>query len=423
MRLFSLKSLHARNVLTLMTGTALAQAIPLAISPILTRIYSPNEFGLFALYMAVVSIATVFVTGRYEHAIMLPRSDRDALHITVLTLMLSIVSCIILMGLVVIFNIQIAGYLGNLNLSPWLYFSPLSILLMATYQSLNYWNNRKAKYRRLAINRALQSGGIAAGQLGYASVGASGLVLGQVTGQILATTAMASIVCREDRGRIHKLNFLRIKTLAKKYINFPKYLILAHGLNTATGQLPILLLSSFFGASTAGLFALTQRVSGGPIALIAGAIGDVFRQEASSAYNTQGNCVDIYIKTLKNLLMISVIPFFVFGLIAPELFAIVFGKEWRIAGEYAQILMPKFLMDFIAGPMSVMFMIAERQRMDLLWQTVLMAISFASLWIGFLYSDVLLALIIYSSGHCLMQVINISMTFAFSKKNKKWREN
>ncbi len=409
------KSTYARNVLTLMTGTGLAQAIPIGISPILTRLYSPEEFGLFALYMAIVSIAAVLVTGRYEQAILLPRQERDAAHIAALVVLLSglVSACLLLM--VILFNSQIALFLGNPKLASWLYWMPASTFLLGVYQGLNYWSNRKAQYKRLAISRTVQSGSASLAQLGYSRIEALGLVGGQVTGQVLATSVLASLIWREDHRLIRVLRPLRSLALARKYINFPKYLIVAHGFNTASGQMPVLLLNALFSATTAGFFTLTQRVMGAPMALVAGALGDVFRQEASQAYIHQGNCLAIYRKTFKRLLIISALPFCIFFIVAPDVFAFIFGMQWRVAGEYAQILMPKFFFDFVVGPLSAMFMIAEKQRLDLLWQIGLVSSAIGSFYIGYWFSDVELALTAYTASHCCMQIVNLGMSYVFAR--------
>lgn len=415
------KSAYARNVLTLMTGTTLAQAIPIAISPLLTRLYSPEEFGRFALYMAVVSIASVLVTGRYELAIMLPRQDKDALHIAAMAIVLSIAISAVLLFVVLFFAQPIAVLLGDAALVSWLYWVPASTMLLGLYQSLNYWSNRKAQYKRLAISRATQSSSAALAQLssGYAGSGAVGLVGGQITGQVLATSVLARLIWREDHRLISALRLRRSLVLARKYINFPKYLIVAHGFNTASGQMPVLLLSALFNTAAAGFFTLTQRVMTVPMSLIAKALGDVFRQEASHAYSHQGQCKTIYEKTFKRLLLISVIPFTAFFFVAPTLFAWIFGEQWRVAGEYAQILTPKFFSDFVVGPLSVMFMIAEKQRLDLLWQIGLVLTGAVSFYLGYLFSDVKLALIAYVASHFCMQIINFNMSYRFAKNKNK----
>lgn len=402
------QSAYARNVLTLMTGTTLAQAIPIAISPILTRLYNPEEFGRFALYMAVAMIASVLATGRYELAILLPRQDKDALHIAALAMALSIAISGLLLLVVLFFAHPIAALLGDVALAPWLYWVPASTLLLGLYQSLNYWSNRKAQYKRLAISRTVQSGSAALAQLGsgYAGSGAVGLVGGQITGQVLATSVLARLIWREDHGLIRALHPLRSLALAKKYINFPKYLIVAHGFNTASGQMPVLLLSALFNTATAGFFTLTQRVMAAPMALVAGALGDVFRQEASQAYVHRGQCKAIYQKSFKRLLLISVGPFTVFFFVAPALFAWVFGEQWRVAGEYAQILTPMAFLQFITSPLSSMYMIAEKQKFDLLWQICLLALVATSFFGGKVFSDERFALAIFSGSYCLMYSIN-----------------
>lgn len=410
------QSAYARNVLTLMTGTSLAQAIPIAISPILTRLYSPEEFGRFALYMAVALIASVLVTGRYELAILLPRQDRDALHIVALAMALSIAISAVLLLVVLFFAQPIAVLLGDAALAPWLYWVPASTLLLGLYQSLNYWSNRKAQYKRLAISRTVQSGSAALAQLGigYAGSGAVGLVGGQITGQVLATSVLARLIWREDHSLIRTLLPLRSVALAKKYIDFPKYLIVAHGFNTASGQMPVLLLSALFNTTAAGFFTLTQRVMAAPMALVAGALGDVFRQEASQAYMHQGQCKAIYQKTFKRLLLLSAVPFTIFFFVAPALFALIFGEQWRVAGEYAQILTPMAFFQFITSPLSSMFMLAEKQKIDLLWQICLLALVVASFFGGKFLSNEKIALTIFSGSYCLMYGINGIVSYSLA---------
>lgn len=402
-----------------MTGTTLAQAIPIAISPILTRLYSPEEFGRFALYMAVSMIASVLVTGRYELAILLPRQEKDALHVTALAMALSIAISGVLFLAVFFLAQPIAALLGTATLAPWLYWVPVSTLLLGLYQSLNYWSNRKAQYKRLAISRTVQSGSAALGQLasGYAGSGAVGLMGGQISGQVLATGVLARLIWREDRELIRALHPLRSLAFAKKYIDFPKYLIVAHGFNTASGQMPVLMLSALFNTTAAGFFTLTQRVMAAPMSLIANALGDVFRQEASQAYIHQGQCKAIYQKTFKRLLLISVLPFAVFFFAAPTLFAWVFGEQWRVAGEYAQILTPMAFFQFITSPLSAMFVIAEKQRLDLIWQIFLFFSVVASFMLGNFYSSTTDALKIFSTAYCIAYGVNGLMTYHFAKNN------
>ena len=414
------KSSYARNVITLMTGTGLAQAIPIAISPILTRLYSPEDFGIFGLYMAIVAIASVLVTGRYELAILLPRNDRDALHIVALAIGLSAAVSALLLVVVLVFNGPITQLLGASDIAPWLCWVPASTVLMGIYTSLNYWSNRKGQYRRLAVSRVVQTSGTSATQLGAAFLrsGPAGLVVGQLTGQLMASSLQARMIYREDQQQIKTLRWGRLRALARKYRNFPRFLIVAHGFNTASGQVPMLLLSTLFNTATAGYYMLIQRVMAAPMVLVAGALGDVFRQEASRAYIHTGNCRAIYVSTFKRLLALAVLPFTVFFFVAPALFGWVFGEPWRVAGEYARIFTPMFFLQFITSPLSSVYMIAEKQKMDLAWQICLLVLVLSAFAIGGIFSNIAIALALFSTAYCLMYAINGMISYQLA--NGRW---
>jgi O-antigen/teichoic acid export membrane protein len=415
------QSSYARNVITLMTGTGLAQAIPVAISPILTRIYSPEDFGTFALYMAIVSIASVLVTGRYELAILLPIKDRDALHIVALSVGLSCVISALLLLVVVLFNHPITQLLGGgPDLAGWLYWCPASTLLMGVYTSLNYWSNRKGHYQRLAISRLVQTSGSSATQLGAGLLhsGPAGFVVGQLAGQILSTSLFAHLNYREDHTKLKTLRWSRLLALARKYRKFPKYSIVAHGFNTASGQVPMILLSTLFNTATAGYYTLIQRVIGAPMGLIADALGTVFQQEASKAYTHTGNCRAIYVSTFKRLLALAVPLFTAFFFAAPALFGWVFGEPWRVAGEYAQILAPMFFLNFVISPLSATYMIAEKQRIDLAWQICLLLLVLTAFGIGIFFSSVQIFLFFFSAAYILMYTINGMISYQLA--NGRW---
>lgn len=403
-----------------MTGTSLAQAIPIAVSPILTRLYTPEEFGFFAVYMAITAILTVLVTGRYELAIMLPKEDDKAINILGLSVFLSFIISLLLLVIVVFLGEEIAELLNSPEIALWLYWVPASTFLAGVYQSLNYWSNRRAHYARLATSRVFQSVSGAGGQLGGGVYGAStgGLIGGQVFGLIISTAVLAKLVNKDDRDLLRRINKKDALIQAKRYKNFPRFLVFAHGLNAASSQIIIVLLTSFFTATVAGLYTLTQRVLGAPISLVANALGDVFRQEASYSYVHHGECLQIYKSTFKKLLLIASPSFLTFYFIAPDLFAIVFGEKWREAGRYAQILTPMFFLRFVTSPLSSMFMIAEKQKLDLFWQAALFLLTSSALVVGYLYHNVVLALYLYMISYVILFSFNCVMTYMMAKGSK-----
>lgn len=410
-----------RNIALLMTGTTIAQAIPVLVSPLLTRIYSPEDFGAFALYLAVASIVAVVVTGRYEMAIIVPKKESDAYHLVALSVMLAAVSCIGIFVCVLMFKSSLQSMFGWGGDSQWMYWLPISVFFMASYQSLNYLCNREGRYKQMALSRIFQSSSMTVIHVvgGYLKAGSVALITGQIIGQVAAAFIMAYMMFVSTPRKSLRVNKHKIIVLAKKYSNFPRYLILAHGFNTASAQSPVLFLSALFGSGSAGFYILIQRVIGAPMVIVAGAIGDVFRHEASREYAKTGQCRSIYRSSFLRLLVISIIPFSIFSLFAPELFVLVFGDTWRLSGEYSQILTPMFFLQFITSPLSTMYMIAQKQKFDLVWQAILFSLLSLAFLIGQYYGDIKVALSWFSGFYSLMYAVNgfISYNLACGK----WR--
>lgn len=358
-----------RNVLTLMTGTGLAQVIPLAVTPILARIYSPEQFGVFALFIAVVSSVSVLATGRYELAIMLPRKDIDAANIAVMSIVINFFVSFLLFAAAWLFNQAISDALGNRSISAWLYFVPLAVLLNGIYLNLNYWSNRKKLYFLMANRRVIQSGGTAAVQLGLGMLraGAGGLVIGSVCGQALAAGMMVRMVHRHSPQLWRSIDKRKMWVLAKRYKNCPKFLVPAHTLGALSMQFPVIFINAAFGLAASGFFMLADRVVGAPLSLVSGSIADVFRQQIGEAYLAGKNCRREFLSALKKLTVIATPPFMVLLFFAPSLFAMLFGEKWRVSGEYAQIMCPMFFLRFISNPLSVVAIIAQKNRYELLW--------------------------------------------------------
>lgn len=368
-----LKNESNKNVFTLISGTIIGQALPIAIAPILTRIYSPDDFGLFGLYLALVSVLGIISTGRYELAVVMPSKKDDAYQLVILSFKIVLLLSFSLLMLVWLFNDIISSLLGNPNIGAWLYWMPLSVFLIGCYQALYYWFNREKTYRVMAKSRVVQSGFLVGGQTGTGMVSklsSGGLIFGHLIGSAVATSYLAGKFCKATKGKF-KSNVESQKKLAATYINFPKYMLLANSLNTLSRQLPIIFFNLYYNSIVSGYYLIIQRVVGAPVSIAGSAVADVFRQEANIAYINRGECKKEFLDVLRKLLLVSVIPFLIFGYVAPDFFALVFGDNWRLAGEYAQILTPMFFLQFIVSPLSCMYMISGNQREDLFLQLLI----------------------------------------------------
>lgn len=390
----------SRNVLTLMTGTTVAQAIPLAITPILTRIYAPEDFGLFALYLSISFILASFITGRYEVAIMVPKLDSDAKNILYIAIIIASIISAILALLIYILSTSIAEFLNAPQIEPWLYLIPITVFLLGVYQSLTYWLNRLQLYRSLAGNRVFQSTSTAGTTLGfgYAGLGATGLIVGGLIGHI-ASVLLLFIKCRAistKNNRKSKCSYKKLYVLAKKYKDFPRYNAPHAAMSVAAFNLPILLIGYYFNSVLTGFFSLASRVLMAPIGIVTYAYGQVFLQKLSQHRSDGLSSENFFNRTMRKLLLHSFIPFITLFIFAPQIFSYVFGDEWRVAGIYAQIISPMLYLSFTGSILSNVVVVYGKQRKALYFEVVNITSKLVSLIIGGVYGDIILGLILFS---------------------------
>jgi len=379
------KSNFAKNVLTLMTGTTIAQAIPIAITPILTRMYSPEDFGVLALFVAITAIMGSVANGRYELAIMLPTEDDDAINIAAMGLLIATVLSVVLFFPAIFLNDYIIEKLDNQFIGFWLYFVPPVVWLLGLYNILNYLNNRKKSYKDMAKATVYKSVAQAAVQLGIGAVKAtaSGLISGQIVSNLVANTRLALNVKRQYK--LSKISWFEMKRLAKRYIDFPKYSMWATLSNTLSYQLLNMLITVFYSVATLGFYSLAQRILGMPSSLVGDSIGRVYFQQATLEKNKTGKAVKIFKSTTKKLMVLSCAFFIPLYFVLPLVFAIAFGEEWRIAGEYSQLILPIFVFRFVSAALSNTNNVFEKQGLALTWQIGLLILSMATLFVSGYY--------------------------------------
>jgi O-antigen/teichoic acid export membrane protein len=419
-KLISSSFLH--GVCTLITGTIVAQFIPVLLSPVLTRIYLPKEFGIFAFYISAATVLAIAATACYEQAIILPEEDNDALNILVLCCVIALTFSFSLSSLLAIYSAEIASRTSLSNIQFYITVLPLSVLLLAVNQSLYYWFNRVKLYKAITINKVVLSVSMVVAQLGLYKMPEVGLVAGYLIGQILGIFCSASQIYVNLRQKYTQIAITRscMAKQAKRYIKFPKFLLPGHMMNSLSGNMPIVLLSSLYGVSFSGFYSLTSRIIALPMSLIGSAISDVFRQAASRQYILNGECRDLFVRTFKSLLLLAIIPFTLFFLTSLHLFPLLFGSEWVKAGRYAWLLTPMLFCQFITIPLCSMFIIAEKQELDLAWQIARMVLSVGSLYSGYLIwrSDES-SIFMFSISFCILYLASAVMGYSFSSKDSK----
>ncbi len=393
-------SSFASNVLTLAGGTAIAQAIGIMAAPLITRLYGPEAFGQSALFASIVGIAACVVCLRYEVTIMLPEKDEDAANLLALCLALALLFSIMTIPVIWLGGGCLLHLLKAPGLLPYLWLVPPYIFLSGVFVALNYWNSRTKRFGRLSIARVSASIATTGTQLGagFAGYAAGGSLIGaSMIGLATSTMILGGQIWHNDRKLLYEsIKILRITAGFVRYREFPLYQTWASLLNSCSSLIPTFLLSTFFSVKIVGYYALCMILLQMPMGLIGGAISQVFFQRLSTA-KYDGSLAKIVEETFQSLVIIGVFPFLVLAIIGREVFIVVFGSQWAMAGVYSQILALGFFFVFITSPITSLFDILERQRAYLIFNIILFCSRLASLVVGGYLGDPLIALFLFSS--------------------------
>jgi O-antigen/teichoic acid export membrane protein len=389
-----------------MTGTTIAQAIPIAISPILTRIYTPKDFGVFALFIAIASIFGSIANGRYELAIMLPKKDEDAINIFALGFIITSTISFILLVLVILFHDYFITLLNNKEIGTWLYFIPIAVFFTGIFNILNYFNNRKKYYKDIASATITKSIILAITQLsvGFLKSGVTGLISGQILSQIFANMRLFKNIIK-DKLLLSKISKVKIIALAKRYKDFPKFSMWAILTNSLSVYLTNILISTFFTVSTLGFYSLVQRLLGMPSALIGSSIGQVFYQQSTKEKQEIGNSIKTFKSTFKKMVIIGLPVFVILFFIVEDLFTFVFGEEWRVAGIYAKIVIPLFFIRFVSSVLSATLIVYEKQKIELLINIILLSSSMILIYSYSMFNEFLNAFSVLMSINYFIFII------------------
>lgn len=364
-----------------MTGTGLAQAIPIAITPILTRLYTPEDFGLVALFVACASILSTLATGRYEQAITLPESEIEAVNLFMLSLKVCAAFSLFLIIPIAVLNEWIALQLGNSEIAPWLYLLPISVMGLGTFNAMQMWLNRSSMYKQMSVNRLQNSGYNAVLNLGLGIIKLPGGQIWAATfGPLLAALSALRLVYRQDEQFFGKADWETQKILARRYQHHPKYMLPGQLIGVVAFQIPLLIMSSVYSLSVAGLFSLAYRLVVVPTSLIANAIGDVYRQRIAREYQEKGEFKAIYLKTVTTSAIIALPICVLMYVFSPTVFLVVFGKDWIQAGEYAQILVVAVYFQMTFTPIDKGSVLVGAIKYIFIWHLVRL-LSFIGLYL------------------------------------------
>lgn len=399
------KGIHhpfVRNVATVATGTAASQALAFAFTPLITRIYGPEAYGLLGIFMSIAGPLTVLAALGYPYAIVLPRSEADARGLVRLSIWISLVAMLLATLGIHVFGDSVLRALNAEAIAGFVYLIPLASFVAVLGQVMGQWLIRKeafgfsARYGVLTtlIHNTLKVG------IGFFSPTAIALIaadtFGKLTGTALTLLGLLKRRTRSSGPRSEETG-MGASALARRFGDFPLLRTPQNLINVFSLSLPMLLLAAYFGAGDAGQYAIAMSVLGVPVALIGGSVGSVFYPRVTATISEGGDARRLIARATAGIALVGALPFLTLVLAAPPIFELVFGEEWRTAGIYAQWLAVWRFLGFANRPSVAAIPALRVQGVLLAHEVVSVTLRVAALYLGFrVLGDAVSAIALFS---------------------------
>jgi len=372
----------ARSFVVVGGATALGQGALVLAAPVLTRLYDPEAFGLLSVYAAVLSVLVAIASLRFDFAIPIATDPVEAAHLLILSVVISLVSSVVLAVVLLWWGVQLAAVLGAKPLVSLLWLLPIALFLASTVQALASWAVYQRAFSALGRMRAIQGVVQAVGQaaLGFSHVGLVGLILGDVAGRVFGAERLtrSSLVMLRSTA----LSLGAMGRYARERWGFARVMAGASFLSALSLQVPFLLIPALFDLQSSGQYFLAYRMLALPASLVAAAVGQVFFGEASHRRAEQERLHDLTHAAAVSLLVFSIPTYAIVAVAGQALIVTVFGRQWQLAGMYAQIMAPSLIFWSVANPMSSLPLIGRRERESLAFTAAELGLKAASMLIG-----------------------------------------
>ncbi|MNM55594.1 colanic acid exporter [compost metagenome] len=409
-----------RSVLVLASGTLISQLIILVTLPLVTRLYTPAEYGTYSIYLSVIGILLMLVSFSYESAVTLPEDDKTAS--SVLGLCLIICSGVSVVSGIAIFLLQqpLSVWLQDRDLPHYSLLFAISLFFGGCYQILNYWLIRKKHYRKLARTKYTQSIGQVSSQitLSLFHFGPLGLIAGDILGRFGGLLPQWKQWRSDMRQNSIRLKWPDLRESAYRYRRFPQLSLASNMLNSVVIYLPTIWLATFYGVHVAGWFALGQRILGSPMTLIMSSIRNVYLAESSEyMISNPGKMRPLFLKTVRHVFVLGLAIIAVFFTIGPAAFSFLFGDEWRESGDYIRILSMMYLSQFVANSVGSTIDVMERQELHLYREIIRTLIITSALVLG-LYTNQTpeMVILFFSLASTLGYVLHLGLSWLSIRK-------
>jgi O-antigen/teichoic acid export membrane protein len=397
-----------RAVAVSVSGAALAQLIVLAAFPAVTRLYTPEDFGVLGVFSALLGILGIAVSLRYELAIPIAEDGASVVNLLALSLIVTLLFSLLIGVTLWLLGDIVSAWLNAEALRPLLWLLPVGLLAVGCSRVLSHWAIRHQAFGLISRNQISRSFGRVVTQIGFGffTLGPFGLLLGQIIGQSAGITTMVLAFCRSEGRLWRDIRLHDMARVAARFRNLPTLATAAALLENGVRLAPALLVAALYGVEVAGWFALAQKVLQMPV-FLSTAVARVYLSEAPRRARAGGQGMYALFKaTTWRLLAFGVLSLGLVVVAGPQLFALVFGPVWTEAGRFAQVLAFVSLGQLVVAPVSQTLIVLERQDVQFTWD----GLRFGALLLVFLAAyqlswSPLLTIAVLSAGAAICHIL------------------
>lgn len=410
-----------RNIIKLISGEGAGRAIGFMAAPVITRLYTPSDFGMLAVFASMCALLYPFCTLKYTVAIPLHSNERVGINSLAACIVILTVNTLVISICLGFFHSRIFSLLSYGDVDALWYFIPLAFFLYGMSEVMSYYSTRYRGFSIIAKISIVQkaAGVLAKIFLGLFHANVLGLLIGNILGESGGLTMYMRAYGKRFKESLRHVTPGRIRYVLKRYRDFPLYRLPSQLLQNASGSLPIFYFAWCFGSGVTGQVSLAISMLSVPVGIVCTSVGKAFYGEiASMGRRHLKDVTALTIQIMKRLLVVSIAPFTLIICFGPWIFQTIFGTEWSQSGIFARYLCLYLIFRFVYSPISDgVFNVFEQQKL-LLWLEVsrilIVALSLATSYLCNFSANS--TVMIYSLALTVQYIISIVFVFYILRK-------
>lgn len=361
-------------------SSAVSQIFPLVAAPIVSRIYSPEDFGVYAVFSAVSAILSCITVLSLNNAVLVEKTDKGGAQAVLLALTVAIFFALVLSSILFIVPESIWMNAFGESVTPLLVWIPISVLVSNFYLCLHTWAVYRNRFSLLARNKLILGFGTAIFQvsIGFISPDPFGFIVANIVSFVLASSLLVSTFLHDMRSIRPEFSTSAAWSCFCKHLNFPLYSMPAILVNVTGRFIPDIMINRTYGAAQLGQYSLAVRMVNYPLNFFTVSMQDIFRQKASSELRESDNCKTSFRAFFLVMISVAAVILVPFVMFFPYVFTVIFGKEWSQAGGLIHAMSILVVTRFISSPLSFVWILRGRQRLDFFWQVSLLGFTLFS---------------------------------------------